>query len=215
MSETIESQEPETLKVTIHDPSKVDLKDFKFKTAKQLDKKMKRAERILSFDDPDSPDEPINVHLRALTSNEEAILHQSRLSQNDVQSLVSVFLEKTEKGQELETSDITDIVAEKLADNNDDDGAVERFYRRLQMAIIKPRGVTIEWLKRRNPNMLDIMNDTIDELQIENDLWLLQTEMEEVKAEARHHDDSGKVGAEVSDTSAPTSSVTSASEQEE
>ena len=202
MSETVQSQEPETLKVTIHDPSKVDLKDFKFKTAKQLDKKMKRAERILSFDDPDSPDEPINVHLRALTSNEEAILHQSRLSQNDVQSLVSVFLEKTEKGQELETSDITDIVADKLADNNDDDdSAVERFYRRLQMAIIKPRGVTIEWLKRRNPNMLDIMNDTIDELQIENDLWLLQTEMEEVKAEARHHDDSDR--------------VTSASEQEE
>ena len=201
MSETVQSQEPETLKVTIHDPNKVDLKDFKFKTAKQLDKKMKRAERILSFDDPDSPDEPINVHLRALTSNEEAILHQSRLSQNDVQSLVSVFLEKTEKGQELETSDITDIVADKLADNNDDDGAVERFYRRLQMAIIKPRGVTIEWLKRRNPNMLDIMNDTIDELQIENDLWLLQTEMEEVKAEARHHDDSDR--------------VTSASQQEE
>ena len=183
MSETVQSQEPETLKVTIHDPNKVDLKDFKFKTAKQLDKKMKRAERILSFDDPESPDEPINVHLRALTSNEEAILHQSRLSENDIQSLVSVFLEKTEKGQELETSDITDIVADKLADNNDDDGAVERFYRRLQMAVIKPRGVTIEWLKRRNPNMLDIMNDTIDELQIENDLWLLQTEMEEVKAE--------------------------------
>ena len=201
MSETVQSQEPETLKVTIHDPSKVDLKDFKFKTAKQLDKKMKRAERILSFDDPESPDEPINVHLRALTSNEEAILHQSRLSENDIQSLVSVFLEKTEKGQELETSDITGIVADKLADNNDDDGAVERFYRRLQMAVIKPKGVTIEWLKRRNPNMLDIMNDTIDELQIENDLWLLQTEMEEVKAEARHHDDSDR--------------VTSASEQEE
>ena len=49
--------------------------------------------------------------------------------------------------------------------------------------------------------MLDIMNDTIDELQIENDLWLLQTEMEEVKAEARHHDDSDR--------------VTSASQQEE
>ena len=41
MAETVESQEPETLKVTIHDPNKVDLKDFKFKTAKQLDKKMK------------------------------------------------------------------------------------------------------------------------------------------------------------------------------
>ena len=177
MSETVQPQEPETLKVTVHDPSKVDLKGFKFKTAKQLDKRLKRAERILSFDDPDSPDEPINVHIRALTSNEEAILHQSKLSQNDVQSLVSVFLEKTEKGKELETSDITDIVADKLADNNDDDGAVERFYRRLQMAIIKPTGITIQWLKRRNPAMLDILNDTIDELQIENDMWRLQTEV--------------------------------------
>ena len=179
MSETVQSQESETLKVTVHDPSKVDLKDFKFKTAKQLDKRLKRAERILSFDDPDNPEEPINVHLRALTSNEEAILHQSKLSQSDVQSLVSVFLEKTEKGEELETSDITDIVADKLADNSDDDGAVERFYRRIQMAIIKPRGVTIQWLKRRNTNMLEIMNDTIDELQIENDLWILQTAVNE------------------------------------
>ena len=77
MSETVQFPETETLKVTVHDPSKVDLKDFKFKTAKQLDKRLKRAERILSFDDPEYPDEPINVHLRALTSNEEAILHQS------------------------------------------------------------------------------------------------------------------------------------------
>lgn len=183
MSETVQSPEPKTLKVTVHDPSKVNIKDFKFKTAKQLDKKIKRVERILSFDDPEYPDEPINVHLRALTSNEEAILHQSRLSQNDVQSLVSVFLEKTEKGEELETSDITDIVADKLAGNNNDDGAVDRFYRRLQMAIIKPTGVTIEWLKRRNPEFLNIIDETIDELQVENDMWLLQTEIEKVKSE--------------------------------
>lgn len=179
MSETVQPQQPETLKVTVHDPNEVDVKDFKFKTAKQLDKKMKRAERILSFDDPENPEEPIHIHLRALTSNEEAILHQSQLSKNDVESLVSVFLEKTEKGEELETSDITDIVADKLADNNDDNTATERFYRRIQMAIIKPSGVTIQWLKRRNPNMLDILNDTIDELQIENDLWMYQTEVKD------------------------------------
>ena len=175
--------ELQPLKVKVYDPNEVDIKGFKFKTAKQLDKRLKRAERILSFDDPEYPDEPINVHLRALTSNEEAILHQSKLSQNDVQSLVSVFLEKTEKGEELETSDITDIVADKLAENNDDNGAVERFYRRIQMAIIKPRGATIQWLKRRNPSMLDIINDTIDELQIENDMWLLQTEVKSEQEE--------------------------------
>ena len=164
------------LKVVSVNPADVDIEGYKFKTAKQIDKKVKRAERILSFDDPDNPEEPIHVHLRALTSNEEAILHQYNLSKKDVQSLVSVFLEKTEteKDGKLEPSDITDIVADKLADNNDDDIATERFYRRIQMAIIKPTGVTIEWLKRRNPNMLDFLNDTIDELQAENDMWLFQ-----------------------------------------
>lgn len=175
MSETVQSQAPNPLKVTVHNPSEVDIKDFKFKTAKQLDKRLKRAERILSFDDPEYPDEPIHVHLRALTSNEEAILYQSQLSQTDLQSLVSVFLEKSEKGEDLETADITDIVAEKLANTNDDNTATDRFYRRIQMAILKPRGVTIEWLKRRNPNMLDILNNTIDELQVENEMWLLRT----------------------------------------
>lgn len=175
MSETVQAQDTETLKVTVHDPNEVDLKDFTFKTAKQLDKRLKRAERILSFDDPASPDEPIHVHLRALTANEESILHQSQLSQTDIQSLVSVFLEKSENGEELETSDITDIVADKLVNNTDDSMATERFYRRIQMAIVRPTGVTIEWLKRRNPNMLDMMNDTIDELQIENDIWILRT----------------------------------------
>ena len=103
------------LKVVSINPADVDIKGYKFKTAKQIDKIVKRAERILSFDDPDNPEEPIHVHLRALTSNEEAILHQSNISKNDVQSLVSVFLEKTEteKNGKLEPSDITDIVAEK------------------------------------------------------------------------------------------------------
>ena len=165
------------LKVVSVNPADVDIKGYKFKTAKQIDKIVKRAERILSFDDPDNPEEPIHVHLRALTSNEEAILHQSNISKKDVQSLVSVFLEKTEteKDGKLEPSDITDIVAEKIANNSEDDKMLtHRFYRRIQMAIIKPTGVTIEWLKRRNPNMLDFLNDTIDELQAENDMWLFQ-----------------------------------------
>ena len=158
-----------------------DIKGYKFKTAKQIDKKVKRAERILSFDDPDTPEEPIHVHLRALTSNEESILHQSNLSKDDVQSLVSVFLEKTEtEGGKLEPSDITNIVAEKIANNNEDEEMLtHRFYRRIQMAIIKPTGVTIEWLKRRNPNMLDFINDTIDELQAENAMWLFQNGLTE------------------------------------
>ena len=167
------------LKVVSVNPADVDIKNFKFKTAKQLDKKAKRAERILSFDDPDNPEEPIHIHLRALTSNEVSILHRSDLSKTDIQSLVSVFLEKTEKGEELDPSDLTDIVAEKIENNDDDEMLMYRFYRRIQMAIVKPTAVTIEWLKRRNPNMLDYLNDTIDELQAENTMWLFQNGLTE------------------------------------
>ena len=63
------------LKVVSVNPADVDIEGYKFKTAKQIDKKVKRAERILSFDDPDNPEEPIHVHLRALTSNEEVNIY--------------------------------------------------------------------------------------------------------------------------------------------
>ena len=171
------------LKVVSVDPSEVGHQRISSSRQRNnLTRRSKRAERILSFDDPDNPEEPIHVHLRALTSNEEAILHQSNISKKDVQSLVSVFLEKTEteKDGKLEPSDITDIVAEKIANNSEDEEMLtHRFYRRIQMAIIKPTGVTIEWLKRRNPNMLDFLNDTIDELQAENDMWLFQNGLTE------------------------------------
>ena len=169
-----QEQVPE-LKVKVYDPNEVDIKGFKFKTAKQLDKRLKRAERILSFDDPEYPDEPINVHLRALTSNEEAILYKSQLSKDDLTPLVDVIMKKAKKGGEVETSDVVDVLAKKLVDTTDSDSDSDRFYRRIQMGIVKPRGATIEWLKRRNPNMLDILHDTLDELAIENDLWVLHS----------------------------------------
>ena len=53
------------------------------------------------------------------------------------------------------------------------------------MAIIKPTGVTIQWLERRNPEFLNIIDETIDELQVENDMWMLQTEIEKVKSEQK------------------------------
>ena len=182
MSETDQKTETEQeqeqvseLQVKVYDPNVVDIKDFKFKTAKQLDQKLRRAERILSFEDPEDPDEAINIHLRALTSNEEAILYKSQLSKDDLTPLVDIIMKKGETGESIETSDVVDVLAKKLVDTTDDNTEQERFYRRIQMAIIKPRGATIEWLKRRNPNMLEILHDTLDELAIENDLWVMRS----------------------------------------
>ena len=180
MSETAQKAETEQeqvseLQVKVYDPNVVNIKDFKFKTAKQLDQKLRCAERILSFEDPEDPDEAINIHLRALTSNEEAILYKSQLSKDDLTPLVDVIMEKGKTGESIETSDIVDVLAKKLVDTTDDNTEQERFYRRIQMAIIKPRGATIEWLKRRNPNMLEILHDTLDELAIENDLWVMRS----------------------------------------
>ena len=182
MSETAQKTETEQeqeqvseLQVKVYDPNVVNIKDFKFKTAKQLDQKLRRAERILSFEDPEDPDEAINIHLRALTSNEEAILYKSQLSKDDLTPLVDVIMEKGKTGESIETSDVVDVLAKKLVDTTDDNTEQERFYRRIQMAIIKPRGATIEWLKRRNPNMLEILHDTLDELAIETDLWVMRS----------------------------------------
>ena len=177
-TETEQEQEQEQvseLQVRVYDPNVVNIKDFKFKTAKQLDEKLRRAERILAFEDPEDPDEPINIHLRALTSNEEAILYKSQLSKDDLTPLVDVIMKKGKEGGDVETSDVVDVLAKKLVDTTDDDSDSDRFYRRIQMGIVKPRGVTIEWLKRRTPNMLEILHDTLDELAVEDDLWVMQS----------------------------------------
>ena len=43
------------------------------------------------------------------------------------------------------------------------------------MGIVKPTGVTIEWLKRRNPNMLELLDNTLDDLAAENALYVLRS----------------------------------------
>ena len=157
-------------KIIVHDINDVDIKDFKFLSKKEFDKKLKRAERIVSIEDPENPNELLNIHMRALTSEEEAKLYKPALSQQSIASLVEAFMAKSEEGEALEPSEITNIVAEniKLDDIDADD---DLFYKRLQKAIVKPGGVTIEWLKRRNPVILDTLNDTLDELQAENYKW--------------------------------------------
>ena len=95
---------------------------------------------------------------------------------------MSVFLEKTETEKDGNWSRriLPTLLLKKLQTTSEDEKMLtHRFYRRIQMAIIKPTGVTIEWLKRRNPNMLDFLNDTIDELQAENDMWLFQNGLTE------------------------------------
>ena len=174
MSETSKPQAMQTLQVTAYNPAEVDIKDFKFKTARQLDKKMRRAERILVFDDPDDPDDPMVLHLRALTEKEEASLLQTQLSETDIEALVSVFLEKTEKGEQIETEDLVNIITDKVMNTHQERDDLGKLCRRIRKAIVKPRGITIQWLERKNPNLLDICNDTIDELQIENERWILE-----------------------------------------
>ena len=159
--------------VTVYDPNDADTPKLKFKTAEQLDKRQRRAERILSFDDPDNPDEPINIHLRALTPNEELILDRVNLTKDDLMPLVDAIMKKEKSGEEIDTSDVVDVLAKKLVDTSTPDS--ERYYRRIQMGIVKPTGVTIEWLKRRNPNMLEILNSTLDDLALENDFYSLRS----------------------------------------
>ena len=106
-------------------------------------------------------------------------MYKSQLSKDDLTPLVDVIMKKAKEGGEVEVSDVAGVLTKKLVDTTDGDSDSDRFYHRIQMGIIKPRGVTIEWLKRRNPNMLDILHDTLDELAIENDLWVLHSENQE------------------------------------
>ena len=88
-TEQQDEQEAETtqFQITAHDPNEVNIKDFKFKSKKDMKSKFRRAERILTIDDPDSPDDPIHFHVRALTPAEEASLHQKLLSDEDMRGL--------------------------------------------------------------------------------------------------------------------------------
>ena len=169
-------QETETtqLQVTAHDPAEVDLKSFKFKSKKDMKSKFRRAERIISIDDPDNPDAPIHFHVRALTPAEEASLHQKLLSDDDMRGLVSTFMEKAEDGEKIETEDVTELIAAKL-NGSQVDVTSERYLRKVQMGIMKPSGLTIQWLADLNPVILELLHDTIDELRFEQEKWIINT----------------------------------------
>ena len=180
----VETTSPETErgrpKVTIYNRSDVDMNDFTFKTAKQLESKLRRAERILVFDDPEDPEDPLIVHLRALTEKEQSILVQATLSKTDIHALVSIFLEKMEKKEDIQSEDVVDILAEKVRKAHDEQDVLEKMCRRIQMGTVHPRGTTIQWWQRKNPDILEICNDTLDDLQFENDLYILELASKEI-----------------------------------
>ena len=172
--ETEQETETTQLQITAHDPNEVNIKDFKFKSKKDLKGKFRRAERILTIDDPDSPDDPIHFHLRALTPAEEASLHQKLLSDEDMRGLVSTFMEKAEDGKKIETDDVTEMIASKL-NGGQTDVTSERYLRKVQMGIMKPSGLTLQWLADLNPVILELLHDTIDELRFLQEQWIINT----------------------------------------
>ena len=166
--------EPKPLQITAHDPNEVDIKSFKFKKKKEMEGKFRRAERILTVDDPDNPDDPIHFYVRALTPSEEERLQHALLSHEDIQNLVSRFTEKAETGGTIEAEDITDVIVEKL-DTQNGDIASDRYLRKVQMGVRKPSGLTLQWFADLNPVLLELLHDTIDELRFEQEQWIINT----------------------------------------
>ena len=172
--ETEQETETTQLQITAHDPNDVNIKDFKFKAKKDMKGKFRRAERILTIDDPDSPDDPIHFHVRALTPAEEASLHQKLLSDEDMRGLVSTFMEKAEDGEKIETEDVTELIAAKL-NGGQTDVTSDRYLRKVQMGIMKPSGLSLQWLADLNPVILELLHDTIDELRFLQEQWIINT----------------------------------------
>ena len=173
------------LKIRSYDPNEVDVKDFKFKRVKDLRQTFRRAERILSIDDPDNPGEPIYFHLRALTLSEENSLQATLLTKKDMQALVKEFTKRATEGEPLDTEETTQLVADKVHDGNTD-ATQQRFLRKIQMGIMKPK-VSLQWLEGLNPVLLELLHDTIDDLRLEQELWIVENTIE---AEETEGDDS-------------------------
>ena len=166
---------PEPLTITMHDPESDAAKALDFtQDLDTLDAQFKRAERVLSVDDPDGSGKTINFKIRALTSVEQASLTQAALSKEDLGAIVSKVMEVSEKGEKLETNDITDLIVQKMGDNPND-ATNERFLRKIVMGIEAPKGLTIERLRGWNPSLLETFHNIIEDLELENDLWVLRS----------------------------------------
>lgn len=163
--------------VRSYTPEQAQARNLKIRSAKEQDHRFRRAERVLVFDsDTEDTEAPLVIHLRALTENEEASLTRPMLTENDVQKITAVLLEKTKDDSQnlegLKPEDLIDVTMDIVS--NQHINPFDKLCRRIQMGIVKPTDVTIEWLQRRNPNVLDICNTTLDELHIENDYYIFQ-----------------------------------------
>ena len=47
--------------------------------------------------------------------------------------------------------------------------------RKVQMGIIKPSGLTLQWLTDLNPVVLELLHDAIDELRYLQEQWIINT----------------------------------------
>ena len=157
------------LKITHHDPSQVNPKDFKFKGHKALRDRFRRAERIITVDDPEHPDDPIHFRLGALTLGEENSLHQNLLSEGSTRALVSEFVEKTKDGKTLDPEAVTQLIADEISDSQTD-RTNDQFLRKIQIGIRSPQ-VSLEWLRDCNPVLLEHFHDTLDDLRLEQEHW--------------------------------------------
>lgn len=161
--------------ITVQDPNDkdVDRKAFKFLGIKELRGKHRRAERIISIDDPDNPDdEPTHYLLTALTGGEERSLHQNVLSQDAIQALTSEFVEKTQDGEQLDVEAATTLILNKFSETQSN-AENERYLRKIQIGIRKPK-VSLEWLRDLNPALLELFDDTLEDLRIQQELWIVE-----------------------------------------
>ena len=160
----------------------------------------KRDERILVFDNPDAPDAPLILHLRALTEKEEASLHTTLLTQQDIQGFVEVFMKKvgTDGKGKLDPKDMEEPITTALRRQQEETDPLYTLCRRIQMGIFNTN-YTIQWLQQLNPHILDTCNDVLDELSIDNERWILEDALMELQQQ-RQQETEADADAEETDT---------------
>lgn len=168
---------PEPLHITIHNPDDDAVKDLDFDSdLDALDTKFKRAERVITVDDPDGSGNPIAFKLRALTGTEEGNLQQASMSREAWQEITSRMIEAGESGKKLEPDEISAIIAEGMMDQQiDNDALNERVLQKVAIGIKAPKGITVERLRNWNSALIETFSNILDDLSIESAMWTLRS----------------------------------------
>lgn len=170
------------MKATIYTPNEIQIDTIQFETAESLNTAFQRAERVIAFENPDGSDTPFYVLLRAPTPHEVAMLYQTTMKDIDTEELISLVIEKSKTDESIESDEITRLVTKAVAEQDWEKTEAERFWKRLELCIVKPEGVTRKWLQARNPNFLEILDDTIEELITENAHWEVEYPADEKRS---------------------------------